>query len=90
VQPGALVAARPLTGFAKLFRGAHTDIEEVRQWTPLSETADELCQVGRRLGVPESEILLGARASEQARKAAPPMLKEPPKLIIRRGKEIDS
>lgn len=27
---------------------------------------------------------------EQARKAAPPVLKEPPRLIIRRGKEIDS
>src|SRR5204863_7318183 len=42
--------------------------EEVRQWTPLPETADELCAVGRRLGVPESEILLGARATETALK----------------------
>ena len=33
-------------------------------WTPLPETADELCEVGRRLGVPESEILLGNRATE--------------------------
>ena len=60
--------ARPLMSFAKLFRGAHADIEEVRQWTPLPETADELCEVGRRLGVAESEILLGARATETALK----------------------
>src|SRR5205085_88375 len=57
-------AARPLAGFAKLFRGAQADIEQLRQITPLPETADELCAVGRRLGVPESDILLGARATE--------------------------
>jgi CHAT domain-containing protein len=60
----ALAAARPLAGFAKLFRGTNADIEEVRNLTPLPETADELCNVGRRLGVPESEILLGSRATE--------------------------
>jgi CHAT domain-containing protein len=60
----ASAAARPLVSFAKLFRGPQADIEEVRAWTPLPETADELCAVGRRLGVPESEILLGARATE--------------------------
>jgi CHAT domain-containing protein len=64
----ASAAARPLAGFAKLFRGGQADIEEVRRWTPLPETADELCEVGRRLGVPESEILLGARATEAALK----------------------
>ena len=64
----ALATARPLTSFAKLFRGANADIEEVRQWTPLPETADELCEVGRRLGVAESEILLGSRATETALK----------------------
>jgi len=31
---------------------------------PLPETADELCEVGRRLGVPESDVLLGNRATE--------------------------
>jgi len=36
----------------------------VRAWTPLPETADELCEVGRRLGVRESEIWLGPRATE--------------------------
>ena len=64
----AQAAARPLAGFAELFRGALADIEEVRRWTPLPETADELCEVGRRLGVPESEILLGTRATETALK----------------------
>src|SRR5262245_48608522 len=33
-------------------------------WIPLPDTADELCAVGRRLGVPDSEILLGANATE--------------------------
>ena len=36
----------------------------MRAWTPLPETAEELCEVGRRLGVTESEILLGNRATE--------------------------
>ena len=53
-----------MAGIANLFRGGQADIEEVRRWTPLPETADELCEVGRRLGVPESEILLGAGATE--------------------------
>jgi CHAT domain-containing protein len=64
----ASAGVRPLAGFAKLFRGGQADIEEVRRWTPLPETADELCEVGRRLGVPETEILLGARATEAALK----------------------
>ena len=36
----------------------------MRQFSPLPETADELCDIARRLGVPESEILLGANATE--------------------------
>ena len=36
----------------------------MRHLSPLPETADELCEVSRRLGVPESEVLLGDRASE--------------------------
>jgi CHAT domain-containing protein/Tfp pilus assembly protein PilF len=50
-------------------RGGYIDIEQVREWAPLPETADELCEVGRRLGVPESAILLGGRATETAIKA---------------------
>jgi CHAT domain-containing protein len=64
----ALAPVHPTTNFAELFRGANADIELVRQWTPLPETADELCEVGRRLDVPESEILLGSRATETALK----------------------
>jgi CHAT domain-containing protein/tetratricopeptide (TPR) repeat protein len=59
-----LAAARTPPGFGKLFRGAQADIEQLRQVPALPETADELCEVGRRLGVPESEILLGGRATE--------------------------
>ena len=53
---------------ARLFRGPNADIEEVRQFSPLPETADELCEVGHRLGVPDGEILLGDRATEAALK----------------------
>ena len=53
----------------RLFRGTQADIEQVRELTPLPETADELCEVGRRLGVPDSEILLGGRATEAAIKS---------------------
>lgn len=64
----ALKAGRPVTEFNRLFRGTHADIEQIRLATPLPETADELCAVGQRLGVPESEILLGDRARETALK----------------------
>jgi CHAT domain-containing protein len=56
--------SRPLIGFSKLFRGSNANIEDIRQWGPLPETADEVCEVARRLGVPESEILLGTKATE--------------------------
>jgi CHAT domain-containing protein/tetratricopeptide (TPR) repeat protein len=55
---------RSAPSFHTVFRGAQADIERVRAWSPLPETADELCEVGRRLGVPESDILLGNRATE--------------------------
>ena len=57
---------RSVADFDQLFRGAQADIEQVRMATPLPETADELCAVGRLLGAGESEILLGARATEVA------------------------
>jgi CHAT domain-containing protein/tetratricopeptide (TPR) repeat protein len=53
--------SRPLS---RLFRGSNAEIEDIRQSGPLPETADELCAVARQLGVPESEILLGANATE--------------------------
>jgi CHAT domain-containing protein/Tfp pilus assembly protein PilF len=60
----AIAATNPLVSFSKLFRGAVADIEEVRQLTPLPETANELCAVARRLNVPEIDVLLGANATE--------------------------
>jgi CHAT domain-containing protein len=46
-------------------RGGLADLANIRAQVPLPETADELCAVARSLGVPESEIRLGARASER-------------------------
>ena len=53
-----------VVGFAELFRGSTAKIEELRKWEPLPETADELCEIGQRLGASEKDILLGARATE--------------------------
>jgi len=50
--------------FEHMFRGSQVDIEQIRYQAALPETADELCAVARRLGVPESEILLGTSATE--------------------------
>jgi tetratricopeptide (TPR) repeat protein/CHAT domain-containing protein len=64
-QQIALAAGpRSAHDFASIFRGTHADIEDVRSQEPLPETADELCEIARRLGVPESDILLGANATE--------------------------
>jgi CHAT domain-containing protein len=55
---------RPVRNFASMFRGSQVDIEQIRYQEPLPETADELCEVARRLGVANSEILLGTNATE--------------------------
>jgi CHAT domain-containing protein/tetratricopeptide (TPR) repeat protein len=55
---------RSVENFAELFRDTGVDIEQVRQQTPLPGTADELCEVGRRLGAPASDIILGQNATE--------------------------
>jgi CHAT domain-containing protein/tetratricopeptide (TPR) repeat protein len=57
-------APRSVRSIASLFRGAQVDIEQIRYQVALPEAADELCAVARRLGVPDSEILLGANATE--------------------------
>jgi len=46
-------------------RGGLVELADIRAQIPLPETADELCAVARALGVPESEIRLGARANER-------------------------
>ena len=66
-----VAAARtwPFARVAALFRRGQSGIERIRELSPLPDTADELCEVGRRLGVPDSDILLGNRATETALKA---------------------
>jgi CHAT domain-containing protein len=46
-------------------RGGLANVADIRALVPLPETADELCAVARSLGVPESDIWLGARANER-------------------------
>jgi CHAT domain-containing protein/tetratricopeptide (TPR) repeat protein len=55
---------RSARSFVSLFRGVQADIEQIRNQAPLPETADELCEIARRLGVPDREIMLGADATE--------------------------
>ena len=59
---------RSVANFEALFQGAGVDIEQVRQQVPLPGTVDELCEIGRRLGAPVSDIILGAGATEGALK----------------------
>jgi CHAT domain-containing protein len=40
-------------------------VEELRRQHPLPETADELCAIARDFRAPESDIYLGARATER-------------------------
>jgi hypothetical protein len=52
-------------------RGGIVNLDTIRGQVPLPETADELCAVARSLAVPESEIRLGARATEGELKRVP-------------------
>ena len=63
-QLASFPVRRSVGNFKDMFRGFSVDIEQVRQQTPLPDTADELCEVGRRLGVPASDIILGPNATE--------------------------
>jgi CHAT domain-containing protein/tetratricopeptide (TPR) repeat protein len=64
IQIASARGRRAVTSFTRVSRRGQADIEEVRRCTPLPDTADELCEVARRLGVPESEVLLGTSATE--------------------------
>jgi hypothetical protein len=55
-----LVGHRPLT------RDGLSEIDYITRQLPLPETAHELCNVARSIGIPESEIRLAARATEGA------------------------
>ena len=51
---------------ASLFRGGAVNVEELRRNPPLPETADELCAVGRALGVPEAGLAKAVHLGERA------------------------
>jgi CHAT domain-containing protein len=60
----ALAGPRGFSKLASMARSGQANIEHIRLWTPLPETADELCDVGHNLGAGESDVLLGANATE--------------------------
>jgi len=75
----AALARQNCVGFEKVQRAANrsgggvkpstrsggvANVAELRQAVPLPETADELCEVARSMGVDEADIFLGARANE--------------------------
>jgi CHAT domain-containing protein len=64
----AIPLRRSVQNFDALFRGFGVEIEQVRQQISLPGTADELCEVGRRLGVPLGDIILGSNATKSALK----------------------
>ena len=49
---------------ARFVRGGLADADKLRRQYPLPETTDELCTVARELGSPESDLYLGAKATE--------------------------
>ena len=51
---------------ARLVRGGLADVDALRRAYPLPETMDELCTVARELGASESDLHLGAKATEAA------------------------
>ncbi len=51
-------------GAGTYYRGELADPSSVRGLPPLPKSAEPLCAIARSLGVPESEILLGERATE--------------------------
>jgi CHAT domain-containing protein/tetratricopeptide (TPR) repeat protein len=58
----------PQEGGARVTRGPEglVDVASLRRWSPLPETADELCNVANILGVdPGAQAYIGARAQEK-------------------------
>jgi CHAT domain-containing protein/tetratricopeptide (TPR) repeat protein len=53
-------------GLAAYFRGALADPDALSALVRLADTADELREIARQLGVPRTEIVLGRDASETA------------------------
>ena len=61
VESKGIGVPKELTSY---FRGEVADVTAVRSLDPLPDSAKELCAIARSLGVPESEVLLGERATE--------------------------
>ncbi|MFZ0848824.1 MAG: CHAT domain-containing tetratricopeptide repeat protein [Hyphomicrobiaceae bacterium] len=60
------VAQRGVRGsIAPFYRGGLADVAIVRAQVPLPETADELCAVAKSMAAAESNVYLGAKATEQ-------------------------
>ena len=64
---GRIIAGH--AGLRPLARGGLADPDKIRRQVALPETAVELCAVARSLGIPASEIRLGAQATEREMKA---------------------
>jgi len=70
-QTQTAMRANTTRAYNSYFRGARPDLKVLAEGlSPLPETADELRAVARRVGAPDSDIHLGAAASEAAVKRA--------------------
>jgi CHAT domain-containing protein/Tfp pilus assembly protein PilF len=65
----AALAAPEQRGVSEFFRGGAANVAAVRSLAPLPETAEELCEVGHRLGAGDKDIMLGEAATETTVKA---------------------
>ena len=68
-QQRVSVAARgktPPVALTAVLRSGAADVAYLRQQSPLPETADELCDVAKGLGVSDDEVKLGQAATETA------------------------
>jgi tetratricopeptide (TPR) repeat protein/CHAT domain-containing protein len=68
-DPRVAAAAALDVALASAFRGGLANVDMVRRQAPLPETTDELCAVARELKATESDVYLGARASERTVKS---------------------
>ena len=68
--PEALVGHRALVEMRPVISPSEgqSNVDKIRGWGPLPSTADELCEVGRRLGASKSDILLGSQATKSVLK----------------------
>ena len=58
-------AAKGLPIVGSLFRGGGADLKSVRALQPLPDTTEEACKIARAVGAPETDVWLGARATER-------------------------